>query len=440
MASLQKKGRSWYCQFCHQGKRHTFAVGQVAEEEARAKAAQVDYLLMRLKQRLIALPAGIDIVSFVQCDGRPPAPGAGPAAAPSRHALSLGELRDRYLATHARAKETSTLKTARTHFVHLVATLGERFPLAELRPPDLQRHIDRRVKTPVSAVTVRMEIGTLRTAWNWAKASGLLAADFSADGLAYPKTEQKPPFQTREGIERQLRRGGLMDEEKAALWECLFLTLPDIDEFLEHVRRAANHPWLYPMACFAAHTGARRSEMLRVRIDDVDFEGETVLIRERKRQKGRRTNRRAPLSRHLIAVLKEWLANHPGGQYLFCHAAEVARSRKRSGTTGHQGEKARASSLEGRLAGVRHRETPSLGPLTVDEAHDHFRRTLAGSKWEVVRGWHVLRHSFISCCAAAGVDQRLIDEWVGHTTEEMRRRYRHLIPSVEKQAIRSVFG
>ena len=33
---------------------------------------------------------------------------------------------------------------------------------------------------------------------------------------------------------------------------------------------------------------------------------------------------------------------------------------------------------------------------------------------------------------AAGVDQRLIDDWVGHTTEEMRRRYRHLIPSVQE--------
>jgi integrase len=78
--------------------------------------------------------------------------------------------------------------------------------------------------------------------------------------------------------------------------------------------------------------------------------------------------------------------------------------------------------------------------LTGSEAHDHFKRTLAGSRWEVMRGWHVLRHSFISCCAAAGGDQRLIDEWVGHTTGEMRRRYRHLIPSVQKQAIRSVFG
>jgi hypothetical protein len=46
----------------------------------------------------------------------------------------------------------------------------------------------------------------------------------------------------------------------------------------------------------------------------------------------------------------------------------------------------------------------------------------------------------VSNCAAAGVDQRLLDSWVGHTTEEMRRRYRHLIPSIEQQAIKQVFG
>jgi integrase len=57
-----------------------------------------------------------------------------------------------------------------------------------------------------------------------------------------------------------------------------------------------------------------------------------------------------------------------------------------------------------------------------------------------LRAWHVLRHSFISACASRSVDQRLIDEWVGHTTEEMRRRYRHLYPSVQREAIASVFG
>ena len=80
------------------------------------------------------------------------------------------------------------------------------------------------------------------------------------------------------------------------------------------------------------------------------------------------------------------------------------------------------------------------GQLSRTEASNHFNHTLAGTKWEHLTGWHVFRHSFASNCAAAGIDQRLIDSWLGHTTEEMRRRYRHLIPSVEQAAIKTVFG
>lgn len=78
--------------------------------------------------------------------------------------------------------------------------------------------------------------------------------------------------------------------------------------------------------------------------------------------------------------------------------------------------------------------------VTKDEAHNHLERALAGSKWQVLRGWHVLRHSFISALASRGIDQRFIDEFVGHTTEEMRRRYRHLWPDAQQQAIKTVFG
>src|SRR5262249_42267683 len=134
------------------------------------------------------------------------------------------------------------------------------------------------------------------------------------------------------------------------------------------------------------------------------------------------------------------LAEHPGGPYLFCHAGEVFRTKKRSKTTGHRNEKVRPTSLKGRMATVRQRGRPAPGPLTKDEANDHFRRTLAGSKWEALRGWHVLRHSFISLCASKGTDQRLIDEWVGHTTEDMRKRYRHLFPSTQRKAMRSVWA
>ena len=52
----------------------------------------------------------------------------------------------------------------------------------------------------------------------------------------------------------------------------------------------------------------------------------------------------------------------------------------------------------------------------------------------------VLWHSFASNCAVAGVDQRVTNEWMGHQTEEMVRRYRHLFPEQQRQAIDKVFG
>ncbi len=166
------------------------------------------------------------------------------------------------------------------------------------------------------------------------------------------------------------------------LWNALFLTLPEIEELLGHIRQCGTLPWVHQMVCFAARTGARRSELLRVQIADVDFEGKAVLIHEKKQARGKRTTRRVPLSAFLAGVLKEWLTVHPGGPYLFCNAAVVERSRKRSRTTGHGGMKTRATTISGRFASVRERDLPAFGPITEDEDHDHLRRFLRGRRWE----------------------------------------------------------
>ena len=153
--------------------------------------------------------------------------------------------------------------------------------------------------------------------------------------------------------------------------------------------------------------------MLRALVTDVDLGAGVVTVREKKRVKGRRSTRTAPVSPRLEEVLRGWLAERPESPYLFCQPRHVARSKTR-------------------------RETPTA--VTRDEAHDHFKRTVEGSKWEVLRGYHVLRHSFISALASSGVDQRVIDEVVGHQSEEQRKRYRHLYPGVMREAIGRVFG
>ncbi|OJW19511.1 MAG: hypothetical protein BGO49_09340 [Planctomycetales bacterium 71-10] len=349
MASLQQKKSGWYCQFRFEKKRYTFALGPVAREEAEAKASHVEYLLLRLRQGLLEIPPDVDLVEFVRHDGTPPAKRTVHRAGTRRFG-TLGELRDRYLATHEGAHEKSSLDTAAIHFKHLIETLGDDYRLSGLAQADLQKHIDRRAACGVSPETAKKEIHGLRAAWNWGRAAGILDGDWPGKGLVYGKTRQKPHFQTRDEIRRQIACGGLSDEQIEELWESLYLTSDELASFLEHVKSAARHPWIYPMVCFAAHTGARRSELLRVRIADVDFTGRAAILRERKRVRGRQTTRRVPLSSFLADVLKAWLDEHPGGIHLFCHRSyavvdngtDCARSMVAVGSGHEPNEAARA--------------------------------------------------------------------------------------------------
>jgi integrase len=389
MASIQKKGDGWYCQFTHRSRRHTFAIGKVDEAEARAVASRADYVLMRLKQGLMEFPAGADIVAFVQHDGRLPAAKTDVPAL-----VTFRQFRDDYLKTVGRGSiEANTLDTVKIHLDHFAETLGDRFPMADLTLGHLQRHIDRR-RSDVVGVTIKKEVDTLRTAWNWSARMGKVRGEFPAKGLVYPKEAEKLPFMTWTEIERRMASGGDPD----LLWECLYLTVPEIEEFLGFLKTRKAPDWFYPMIFFAAHTGARRSEMIRARAEDVDLDGMVVTIREKKRVKGRLTTRRVPLSRPLTDLLKEWL---PGRMSLF---------------------------------------GPGDEQRSVQVTQKAFNRVLEGSKWSALKGYHCLRHSFISAMASKGIDQRLIDEWCGHSTEAMRRRYRHLHPTMQADAIKSVFG
>ena len=272
--------------------------------------------------------------------------------------ITLAELKEQFIQAHsAGAMEKNSLETVAMHLRHLIKTFGVNFPVQTLTLANLQEHVNRRAKKkgirnrPLSPATIRKEVASFRAAWNWAVQMGLVTGNYPNRGLKFPKAEEKPPFQTWQEIERQIVRGVTVAEERD-LWDCLFLTLPEIADLLQFVKVTARQPFIYPMFCFAAHTGARRSEMLRARINDVDLEAATVTIHERKRDKEKRTSRRVALTPFLVGVLKEWLEIHPGGQCLFAQELQVFRSKKKR--------------IE-------------FGPVTRDEAGDHFKRTLAGS-------------------------------------------------------------
>ncbi|MCA9234301.1 MAG: site-specific integrase [Planctomycetales bacterium] len=362
-------------------------------------------------------PDDADIGAFLLSDGKL---NAATPTTPRRKLRTLGQLSTAFVASiPPGALETSTIQGMQTHLRHLRRVLGASFALPEAGLEDVQGYVDQRSQDKgvrgrsLSSATIKKELTTLRTLWNWAQDAGHLTGRLPLKGLRYPKRTEKPPFQTLGEIERRQARGVLTEDEVNDIWSALFLTAAEVSELLAHVRQTAQREFLYPMFVFAAHTGARRSEILRSEWDDVDFALGNVTIREKKRVRGVLTTRSVPMSPLLRRVLRDYLPAHPGGRYTFAIPPGLPRSKSKAGA-------------------------PTR--LTVDQAHDHFKRAVAGTKWSKARGWHVFRHSFCSNCAAAGIDQRVINGWVGHQSEEMVKRYRHLIPDQQQQAIAAVFS
>src|SRR5262249_36188477 len=252
--------------------------------------------------------------------------GKVPVISARSETVTARQLFDHYLATHSNGTiEENSLGTTRTHLNQFAETIGERFRMQSLTLLDLQGHVDRRRKKGVAPVTLKKEMATVRACWNWAVHGGVLKGVFPGKGLRFPKEEEKEPFRAFAEIEAILAAENPDDGRREMLWEALYLTLPEIEEFLLYVRQHATLPWVYSIVAFAAYTGARRSEMLRALATDVDLSGGTVTLREKKRVRGRRSMRTAPLAPKLAEVLREWLAVRPDNPLPFFPAPPGTR-------------------------------------------------------------------------------------------------------------------
>lgn len=382
-------------------------------KEAEAARSRLDENIRLLERGRLTLPPTADPAIFLLSDGKLEEPVRVPKP------ITVIDLFNRYRTEIPSGfLEDNSHRTVEIHLKHLERLVGKTVPLSQIRTQVLQSYIDRRSREEnrrgrkISPTTIRKELTTFSSVWNWGCVRSYVNSQFPNRGLKYPKTTDKLPFQSWDQIERRIERGGLDEAQAKELWDCLYLRVDQIHGSLSHVKDSAQHEFIYPMILMAAHTGMRRSELMRAEIDDIDFKMKTIHVREKKRIRGRITTRVVPLSEPLRETLEAWFAKHPGGRSAFCLGPNVCRSRK--------------SCDESRA-------------VTIDEANHHFKQVFLNSEWSVLRGWHVFRHSFASNCALRGLDQRMINEWMGHQTDAMVKRYRHLFPDQQQAAVNSVF-
>ena len=185
------------------------SLGVESQREADEILSLVERNLRLLEEGILELPRGASLPLFMLSGGKLTAPSPRSWAC----VLTLGGLVTLYMGAHVGAQETNPTYTARIHADHLKKTLGDDFAVQNLTTSDLQPHVERRAKAkgragkPLSLITIKKEIASFSGIWSWAVRMGHITGAFPSKGLVYPKTSEKPLFQTRGEIEERLKRG-----------------------------------------------------------------------------------------------------------------------------------------------------------------------------------------------------------------------------------------
>ena len=205
-------------------------------------------IVLRVRRRLrmleegeLALPDDGDALTFLMSDSKTPQ--ARTKLAPS---ISLQQLcEDFQKSLPDGALEANTRLTTEIHLRHLQRVLGATCRVRDMNRQTLQGYINTRAKAngrrgqKLQSATIKKELTSFGTVWKYALDLGYVSIPFPNRDLAFPKSVEKPRFQTWQEIEQQIEQGGLTKTEQAELWDCLFLTLTEVDELLGFVKRTS---------------------------------------------------------------------------------------------------------------------------------------------------------------------------------------------------------
>lgn len=212
------------------------------EREADAARVRIEENIRLVERGRLELPPAANVATFLLSDGKLEAPVS------ILKPVSIADLFSRYRSElPASVLEPNSLATIEIHLKHLARLIGRSIPLTQVSTTTLQRYVDQRAKEKgrggrtISPTTIRKEMTTFSSVWNWGWTRDYVEGRFPSRGLKYPKSTDKPAFQSWEQIERRIECGGLTDAQIKELWDSLYLNVDQIREALKHVQDNAQH-------------------------------------------------------------------------------------------------------------------------------------------------------------------------------------------------------
>ncbi|MHC1712527.1 MAG: tyrosine-type recombinase/integrase [Solidesulfovibrio sp.] len=276
-----------------------------------------------------------------------------------------------YLENARQNKKTNSVTTEKGLFTKWIAPVIADLPLKDISPFHLERIKKNIADADLSARSAHYALCVVRQVFNFARDHDLTACVSPTCKVKSPKTDN-----------RRLR----------------FLTHDEADRLLEYV--AKRSPELYAISLVSLHCGLRAGEVFNLMWGDVDFDRETLTLRNTK-------NGRTRIA-YMTGQVRDLLASRAKGS---------------PGDTVFPG---RGGVRRSYVSNAFERAVKALG----------FNEGVTDSRQKVV--FHSLRHTFASWLVEQGTDLYSVKELMGHRTLSMTERYSHLAPDTLRRAVKNL--
>ncbi|NUM33734.1 MAG: site-specific integrase [Candidatus Brocadiae bacterium] len=390
-----KKG--FRAHFYWNGKQYRRYVGR-DEYVANAIQIKINNLILSFKYGLLTIPENISLPDYIFSEAI-----AKPDPEEIDNHITFTHLSHliRYYQENTPTKAPNTLSTEKIHLRHLQNFLNHKRtnPLLEsINVGFFNEYKQFRRSQGVLGNTINKELGTFQVMWQLAIEGEYITHNIVRD-VKREKKQSNHHFRTTEQVQEALAKGKHRStSEIQKIKRFRYLSLQEIEELIGMAKdRWGQSHWIIPVLIGFAYTGMRRSELVNLQWEDVDFNEETIVVDSRKQSVDSESESRyIDMTPEIKACLLE--------------------------------QKKRSSSETWVFLG------PNGIKLNVHTLRGAFLSMIAGTKFEGI-GFHVFRHSLTSNLAAAGVEPWIIARILGHKTQEMHEHYKHLFPDQRKTAM-----
>jgi integrase/recombinase XerD len=176
------------------------------------------------------------------------------------------------------------------------------------------------------------------------------------------------------------------------------LSVDEVRRLIAAVRTHHNRAYFWTVYSL----GLRLEEGLHLQVGDIDSERMLVHVRRGKGAK----DRYVPLPGHTLKVLREYWATHRHPEWLFP-------------VTGRDG----------------HRAATADHPMTRSSVQKAMSRVVHELGFKKAVSIHTLRHSYATHLLEAGINLRLIQQYLGHSSLGTTMVYLHLTTASQEQAV-----